>query len=163
MTNFCEKFTVRFNRRSEIADATLQIERSDAGAHKHPHPSTFVRRRFDTSVTSVNRNFCALLSTIPHRPDGRPSPARAETAAVVAPTVEPRIAYIVSPAVVSVMWGVGRTVADRSLRTINRSANVGRLMIAGQKAIAVPMVDVPTVSGRGECEGWEQRQQHCTR
>ena len=40
---------------------------------------------------------------------------------------------------------------------INRNVVVGRLMIAGQEAVAMPVIDVPLVSGRGERNGRQQR------
>jgi hypothetical protein len=69
----------------------------------------FIRRcgRFERDVRpSVSRTFYALLPTIPHPPDGRPSPARAETAAVVASMEKPRIAEIVPPAIIPVAWRI---------------------------------------------------------
>jgi hypothetical protein len=103
-----------------------------------------------------------FLPTIPYRPDGRPSPARAETAAVVASAKISRIAEIVPPAVIPVAWSILWCVADCSLRTINGNVVVRRLMIAGQEAVAMPMTGVPLVSGRGERNGWQQRQENCT-
>src|SRR5580692_4196030 len=104
-----------------------------------------------------------FLPAIPDRPDGRPSPARAETAAVVASTEISRIAEIVLPAVIPVSWRILRCVADCSLRTINRNIVARRLMIAGQEAVAMPMMDAPLVSRRGERNGRQERQQNCTR
>ena len=100
------------------------------------------------------------LPTIPHRPDRRPGPARAETAPIVTSSVKSRIAEIVAPAVVPVVWRIAWSAADCPLRTINWNVVVGRLMIAGQKAIAMPVIDVPRVNGRGERNGWQQRQKY---
>jgi hypothetical protein len=54
----------------------------------------------------------ASLAAIPHRPDGRPSPARAETAAIVASTVKAGIAVIIPPAIIPVAWRIAWNAAD---------------------------------------------------
>ena len=64
-------------------------------------------------------------------PDGRPSPARAKTAAVVASMVKSWIAEIVPPAVKSVVLRIALSAADCPLPTINWNVVVGWLMIAG--------------------------------
>ena len=71
------------------------------------------------------------LPTVPHRPDGRPSPARAKAAAVVASTVKSWIAEIVPPAVIPIVWRIALSAADCPLRTIDWNIVVGWLMIAG--------------------------------
>ena len=99
------------------------------------------------------------LPAIPHRPDGRPGPARTETAAVIASTVKSGMAEVIMVAVIKpVAWGIVRSAASRSLQTIIRNAVVGRLMIAGQETVAVPVCGAPLVSGRGDNDGWQQRQ-----
>lgn len=100
------------------------------------------------------------LPTIPNPPDGRDRPTRAETAAVVAPVIKSGIAEIVSRAIIPVAGGIAWCAADGSSRTIDGNVVVGRLLIAGQEAI-VPAIAVPLVSGRGECNGWQQRQENC--
>ena len=103
---------------------------------------------------------CGLLPAIPHSPDRSPSPAWAETTAIIASVEKSGFAEIVPRAIIPVAWGIVRRAADR---TINRNAVVGRLMIAGQEAIAVPVIDGSLVGGRAERYGWQQRQENCDR
>ena len=90
-----------------------------------------------------------MLPAIPRRPDRRPAPAWAETAAIVAAAVEARAAEIISLAVVAVIVGrvEVRFARDCALRAKHRTRVVRRLMIAGQEAIAMPMRDMPLWSG----------------
>src|SRR5579871_48603 len=86
------------------------------------------------------------LSAIPHWPDRRPAPARPEAAAIVAAAVKPGTAEIVPLAVIAeILRGPVGLPCHGSLPAKNRNGIVGRLMIAGQEAIAVPK---PLVSGR---------------
>src|ERR1700675_4520955 len=107
----------------------------------------------------ASNTFCITASprssAIPDQSDRCMGPARTEAAAVVASTGKSRIAEIVLPAVIPVSWSVIWCVADCSLRTVNGNVVVGRLMIAGQEAVAMPGVDDQglSVHGRGECNG----------
>src|SRR5580692_3177021 len=96
-------------------------------------------------------------SAIPDQSDRCVGPARTEAAAVVASTGKSRTAEIVLATVIPVSWSILR-VADCSLRTINGNVVVGRLMIAGQEAVAMPGVDDQglSVHGRGECNGGQR-------
>src|SRR5580692_2797039 len=99
---------------------------------------------------------CALPA-IPDRPDGRPCPARAKAAAVVMTAEKSGAAEIVMPATVRVVARhIIRGVADRSFGAVNRHAVVRRLMIAGEEAVAMPMV-MPLVRRRGKRDGGQQR------
>jgi len=106
---------------------------------------------------------CRSLPAIPCRPDGRPAPARTETAAIAAPAVKPGTAEIVPVAHVPVHWRIIRRLAGQSSRTIHRDMRVRRLMIARQEAIAMPAMAGLLVSGRGERGGRQQRQENCSR
>ena len=99
---------------------------------------------------------CGLLPAIPHLPDRSPGPAWAETTAVIASVEKPGLAERVPRAIIPVAWGIVRRAADR---TLNRTAVVGRLMIAGQEAMAIAVIDVSLLGGRAERDGWQQRQE----
>src|ERR1700744_4446909 len=78
-------------------------------------------------------------SALPGRPDRRPSPARAEAAAIVAAADKSGPAEIVQLAVIAVILGcVVRLACDGSLPAVDGDGIVRRLMIAGQEAVAVP-------------------------
>src|SRR5580704_1550663 len=104
----------------------------------------------------ASKTFCITASqrssAIPDQSDRCMGPARTEAAAVVASAGKSRTAEIVLPTVIPVSWSILR-VADCSLRTINGNVIAGRLMIAGQEAVAMPGVDDERlwVHGRGEC------------
>ncbi len=97
-------------------------------------------------------------SAIPHQPDRRIGPTRTEAAAIPATVGKGRLAEIVPPATIPVAWRKVWRAVDRSFRSINWNAVVGRLMIAGQETVAMPLVhNVPlSMRGGGECNGGQR-------
>src|ERR1700733_13558006 len=97
-------------------------------------------------------------SAIPHRSDRRIGPARTEAAAIPATVDETRRAEIVPAAAIPVAWRKIRRALDCPLRGINWNAVVGRLTIAGQETVTMPVVDDEglAVRGRGQCHTRER-------
>src|SRR6202140_1987038 len=104
---------------------------------------------------------------MPDRPDGRPRPARAEAAAVVAATVKARPAEIVPVAIIPVItWDwidiprapiVTRHARNRSFLGVSWKAVIRWLMIARQEAVAVPAWRRPFMSRRSRRDDRQQR------
>ncbi len=103
------------------------------------------------------------LPAIPHRPDGRPRPARAKAATIIMTAKKARSTEVIPTAVVPIAWRSVRTVADRSPRTVDRNVVVGRLMIARQEAVAVPVIGVSLLNRRRERDCRQQQQQNGAR
>jgi hypothetical protein len=97
-------------------------------------------------------------SAIPHRSDRCVGPARTEAAAIPATVDKMRRAEIIPAGAIPVARRKVWYAVDRPLRSINWNAVVGRLMITGQKAIAMPVVDDGglSVHRRGECNGGQR-------
>lgn len=103
------------------------------------------------------------LAAIPHQPDGRPSPAWAVTAAIIATVEKSGITEIIMVAVIiPVARGIVWRAVHQPLQTKIRNAVVWRLVITGQETITMPVIDVPLVGRRGEHDGRQQRQKNCT-
>src|SRR5262245_37695356 len=114
--------------------------------------------------TASDRNLASSrLPAVPHQSDRRVCPARTKAAAIVASAQKPGVAEIVPVAVVPVLRRIVRRTGDGALRTIDGNMLVRRLVIAGQEAIAMPVRDMPLVSGGGDRNSWQQRQQNCAR
>src|SRR5581483_6639491 len=96
------------------------------------------------------------VAALPGRPDRRPGPARAETAAIVAPAVKARTTEIVPVAHVPVHWRIVRLTA---VRAVDGDVRVRRLMVARQEAVAMPAMQMLLLGGRGERDGRCDRQQ----
>jgi hypothetical protein len=89
-----------------------------------------------------------LPSALPRRSDRRPAPARTETATIVASAEKSGPTEIVPLAVVAeILRGIVRLACDCSLPAIDGDGIVWRLMIAGEEAVAVPMIGVSLLSG----------------
>src|SRR6267378_5044509 len=104
---------------------------------------------------------------IPDRPDRRPRPARAETAAIVATAVKARPAEIVPVAIVPIItWGwidipralvAARHARNRSVLGVSWKAVIRWLMIARQEAVTVPAWRRPFMSRRSRRDDRQQR------
>ena len=139
------------------APPNTSASRVGSGLGDHARRSS-TNANFRYESPPVQSTIISTSSAIPHQSDRRIGPAWTETAAIPATVDEARFAEIVPPATIPVAWRKVWRAVDRSLRRINRNAVVGRLMIAGQETVAMPMVyNVrPSMRGGGECNGGQR-------
>jgi hypothetical protein len=115
----------------------------------------------------------ASSAAIPDRPDWRPGPAGAETAAIVATAVKAGPAEIVQVAIVPViMWGwidiprapvPARHARNRSFLRVSWKAVIRWLTIARQEAVTVPARRRPFISRRCRRDDRQQREDDSSR
>src|ERR1700737_296323 len=122
----------------------LPERKKDVDGRVKPGHDEDAKFRFRRSAEAAS-----LPPALPRRSDRRPAPARAETAAIVASADKPGPAEIGQLAVIAeILRGIIRLTCDGSLPAIDGDGIVRRLMVAGEKAVAVPVIGVSLLRGR---------------